>query len=477
MLPRYKRMNMKGIYDIIQELRANNSSNYKIEVLEKHKGNYNLQRFLQYVYNGRWNYWISKLPEDNITLTKYSLDFLTAKSFYEVFDKLKSREVTGNEAREYLAQNANVYFEDGRELFDLVISRDLKSNVSVKSINKVFPNLIPETPYMRCSKLDKGDMDKIFRKGYAICQLKSDGIFSYIIKQNGEISLITRNGTSWNSPSLSNDLAMLPDNTVLVGEALIKEGDRELDRKTGNGLINSFIKRHTTSDSLIEKIEQASTKAKTKLKLKFAENMDEWNYTDAHLHFSLWDILTVEEFEKGFSANTYQKRFTELKYLLPKCTFKDSNKLSIIPSMNVESLEEAQAYAQEMMEKGFEGAILKSPYMLFENKTSRLQVKLKAELDCDLLCTGIEEGTGKYTGKIGSLICQSSCGNLIVKVGTGLTDIDRDRNPYEYIGKIIAVKYNEKIERKDSNTWSLFLPVLLETRLDKTEADSLEEIE
>lgn len=330
---------------------------------------------------------------------------------------------------------------------------------------------------MRCSKLDKGDMVKIFRKGYAICQLKSDGIFSYIIKQDGKVSLLTRNGTSWDSPSLSKDLAMLPDNTVLVGEALIKEEDRELDRKTGNGLINSFIKRHTTSDSLIEKIEQASDKAKTKLKLKFAENMDEWNYTDAYLHFSLWDILTVEELEKGFSANTYQKRFTELNYLLPKCTFTDSNKLSIIPSMNVESLEEAQAYAQEMMEKGFEGAILKSPYMLFENKTSRLQVKLKAELDCDLLCVGIEQGTGKYTGKIGSLICQSSCGNLVVNVGTGLTDKDREKDYSEYIGKIIAVKYNEKIERKESDTWSLFLPVLLETRLDKTEADSLEEIE
>lgn len=476
MIPRYERMTMKEIYEIIQELRQDNSSNYKIKVLEKHKGNYNLKRYLQYCYNQRWNYWITKLPEDDFTATKYSIDFLTPDVFYGVFDKLRNRELTGHSAIEFLAKGLNSYFKEGRELFELVIARDIKAGVSIKTINKVFPDLLPEVPYMRCSTLVKGDMDKIFRKGYAICQLKSDGIFSYIIKQNDKVSLLTRAGTEWDSEELTVSMQNLPNDIVLVGEALIKDGDKVLDRKTGNGLINSFIKRYTTSDSSIEKIEQASEKAKTKLKLKLAENMDEWNYTDQNLHFSLWDILTVEEFEKGFSANTYQKRFTELSYLLPKCVIGD--KLSIIPSVNVETIEEAMECANVYMQQGLEGAILKSPYLLFENKTSRLQVKIKAELDCDLLCIGVEEGTGKYMGMIGSLICESSCGKLKVNVGTGLNEKDRAKNPDEYIGKILTVKYNEKIKRKDSvDIWSLFLPVYIETRIDKNEANSLEEIE
>ena len=109
---------------------------------------------------------------------------------------------------------------------------------------------------------------------------------------------------------------------------------------------------------------------------------------------------------------------------------------------------------------------------------SKEQIKVKAEKDCDLLCTGIEEGTGKYVGKIGSLICQSSDGKLVVGIGTGLTDKDREKDPSEYIGKVIAIKYNEKIckQHKDGVTYSLFLPVYLETRLDKTIADNFEEI-
>ena len=466
---------MINIYNILEELRHDNSTNYKVRVLTKYKNNEDLKKFFKYTYDTKINYYVTKLPIGDIRHSNYT-NILTSSEFYPILDKLKDREVTGNEAKSLFYEHLFHCGSFITHLYDLIISRDIKCNVGVKLINKVFPNLIPEVPYCRCSTLAKGDMDKIFRKGYAICQLKSDGIFSYIIKQNDKVSLLTRAGTEWNSEELTNSMQNFPNDTVLVGEALIKDGDKFLDRKTGNGLINSFIKRYTTSDSLVERIEQASEKAKTKLKLKLVENMDEWEYTDRNLHFSLWDILTVEEFERGFSANTYQKRFTELSYLLPKCVIGD--KLSIIPSVNVETLEEAMECANAYMQQGLEGAILKSPYLLFENKTSRLQVKIKAELDCDLLCIGVEEGTGKYEGMIGSLICESSCGKLKVNVGTGLNEKDRAKNPDEYIGKILTVKYNEKIKRKDSvDTWSLFLPVYIETRIDKTEANSLEEIE
>jgi len=43
------------------------------------------------------------------------------------------------------------------------------------------------------------------------------------------------------------------------------------------------------------------------------------------------------------------------------------------------------------------------------------------------------------------------------------------------IGQIIEVKYNELIQN-DKDEWSLFLPIFLSVRNDKTEANSLDDL-
>jgi len=98
---------------------------------------------------------------------------------------------------------------------------------------------------------------------------------------------------------------------------------------------------------------------------------------------------------------------------------------------------------------------------------------MKAELEADLLVEAVNDGTGKYKGLVGSLSCTSKDGTLKVNVGSGLTDEDRKKDPDEFIGKIVSVKYNEKIIDKNSENWSLFLPIFQELRLDKSEADNL----
>ena len=464
---------MIEIYNILEELRQDNSSNYKIEVLEKYKFNIELQKFLQYVYSPRINYYMSKLPESELS-THYVAN-MDSGSFYKILDKLKSREITGNEAKKVFSEHLSICGEELFHLYECVIARDIKCNVSVKSINKVWENLIPETPYCRCSKESDVDINKLLDKHeFLYIQKKSDGIFSYIIKQDDKVKLLTRAGSEWQSDYLTEDLQCLPNDTVLVGEALIKAGQQEMSRQKGNGLINSFIKRYATIDSLQEKIDKASRKARITLLNKLEDNIGEWTFTENDLHFEVWDILTIEEFEKGSSKRPYLKRLTELEYMIPKIA---SEKVSVIETKKCYSKEDIDKFIIRMYAEDNEGGVIKTPTLLFQNKTSKEQIKIKAELDCDLLCVGIEQGTGKYTGKIGSLICQSSCGNLVVNVGTKLTDKDRDKSPDEYIGKIIAVGYNEKIQSKSSDKWALFLPKYLETRLDKTEADSLEEIE
>jgi ATP-dependent DNA ligase len=141
----------------------------------------------------------------------------------------------------------------------------------------------------------------------------------------------------------------------------------------------------------------------------------------------------------------------------------------------VDSLDEAKAIFEQYLIDGKEGIILKTLNGEWEDKRSKNQIKFKGELECDLLVTGIENGTGKYQGMLGSLICASSDNLITVNVGSGLNDEQRRSLNSDIIGRVVAVKYNARIKSKDG-TESLFLPIFIELRDDKTEADSSTDI-
>ena len=81
---------------------------------------------------------------------------------------------------------------------------------------------------------------------------------------------------------------------------------------------------------------------------------------------------------------------------------------------------------------------------------------------------GVQPGIGKYEGMIGALLCESEDGVIKVSVGSGLKDDDRLTDVYT--GKIISVKYNERITNK-AGEQSLFLPIFHQLREDKDVAD------
>lgn len=463
---------MKQIYDIVLELRADNSTNYKLEVLAKYKNNKLLRKFLLYTYNPRFNYFITELPENE--LFRHSADNLDENFFFSILDQMKSREITGNIAREKLSEHLSFCNHILYELYELVIKRDIRAGVSTKSINKVFPNLIPTTPYMRCSLLKDYKETNLFGKHNTIfVQKKADGVFSYIIKEDNQIKFQTRNGTIYYVEGIEKDFDFIPNNTVLVGEALIKSNGKELDRKTGNGLINKLIKSESSFETLEKEYSKAITpKQKENVQIKQLQLKQQLKDIVEGLHFEVWDIISVGEFDNGYSGEVYSSRLARLEELLQNI----SNKVSLIETSEVVSLELAEEIAEKYISLGYEGAILKSKDLLFENKTSKFQIKIKSERDVDLLCVGVIEGNGKYKGLVGALLCISACGKLKVSVGSGITDEMRSVDFKEYIGKIITVKYNEKITKKDSDEVSLFLPRFVEVRIDKDTADTLDRI-
>jgi DNA ligase-1 len=118
---------------------------------------------------------------------------------------------------------------------------------------------------------------------------------------------------------------------------------------------------------------------------------------------------------------------------------------------------------------------LKSKQGKWEDKRTKSQIKFKGELECDLKCVGVQAGTGKYDGMMGALLLESEDGIIKVSCGSGFNDEHRTTIGDEVIGKIIAVKYNARIVNKQGEH-SLFLPIFLEVREDKTVADEIKDI-
>jgi ATP-dependent DNA ligase len=151
-------------------------------------------------------------------------------------------------------------------------------------------------------------------------------------------------------------------------------------------------------------------------------------------------------------------------------------RVHLVESKVVEDMDVVYEMLEDYLAKGEEGLILKSMNGPWENKRATHQIKFKGELDCDLLITGIEKGTGKYEGQLGAIICESADGKIKVNVGSGFNEEQRaNLKEEDLIGKIVAVKYNARIQNKLGDE-SLFLPIFLEIREDKTDADSSEGI-
>ena len=461
------------ILEIIKELRQDSSLNYKKDILRKYSDYVPFQEFLVYVYNPRVNFFLKKLPD----VISYGHGDHSITEMYSLLEQLKQREITGNQAqevvREYLLNTNQVI----RELFELVIGRDIRAGVGVGIINEVYKGLVEDTFYQRCSKLDEKTLERFdtIPNGF-LTQDKLDGLFSYITKVNNTVTMLTRAGTAWTSDNLKEDMLKCSDG-VYIGEALIYKEGKPLDRKTGNGLINKFIKRETTLESLQNKIDTVLNSGRylTGKNLKISEEIkqkeQEFTEIDKALHFVIWDSLTLEEFEEGISTRPYIERFGEAI----KATFMTS-KLKPVSSYRVYSMKEAQAIADDFISEGGEGAIVKKLDTIWKDGTSKDMLKIKAVLDADLVCVDVEEGSGKYKGKVGALVLETSCGRLRVKVGTGLNDLDRAKPFDYYIGKVIEIQYNEFIKSKSKSTDSLFLPRFVEVREDKNTATSYEEI-
>jgi ATP-dependent DNA ligase len=477
-----------SISRIFEAIRREPSKNKKIAILEKNIDNELLKKVLLYTYDPLRNYYIKKFDTCDIDQPSYApLDVI-----FPVLDALSKREYTGKLALDYLEDTYLAVDVFGRQIIRNIIDRSQHLGIDSKSINKVFLNLIPSIPYMRCSLSDK--IDKIQYPG--ICQRKADGAFVNVVIKDNNIKFFTRNGNEYSLTCIQNELEQLNLNrdVVIHGELLcINHDNSEKSRKEGNGLINSLIKREQTLETLQQKLNtfQGTSKSQ-KIATEIQEKEKEYKTTDSNLKLIVWDVVDYSDWIAGESNTPYSERMTLLEDYV-------TEHVKIIDGIYVDSVDEALDYYKLQLSQAYEGAVLKNLNMPWKNGTSVNQIKLKkgsddGQCECELKVVDVKEGTNKYTGGLGALICSSSDGKVLVSVGGGFSNEERgfkrvDENnsalgielieEYDinsYLGKIVTVRFNELITSQSKDTYSLFLPRYITTREDKDSCDDFEYI-
>jgi hypothetical protein len=432
------------INKILTQLEVTPSRLEKERILTENKSNAALREVVHLALNPLINFYIKKIPEyspRHPTQRPFNIDWALKE-----LKRLSSREVTGNEAISHLQTILSSLKKGDSLVIEKVIKRDLRCGVSEATANKIWKDLIPTYPVMLASGYDQKTVDRI--KFPALVQHKLDGMrFNAIVKE-GKVEFRSRNGKIIDLlGELEEDFLQLfqlqPGKGIVYdGELLVKSAAGILDRKTGNGILNKAVKGTITKKEAL---------------LVCA---------------TLWDVIPLEDFQKEKSSLTYKERFCQ--------ALKDAKftpRVGIVTSHEVHSLIEAQEIFQTYLERGEEGIILKDMNAFWEAKRVKTQIKFKGELECDLRCVGWEYGTGKNKHRLGNLNLESECGTIKVSVGSGFSDADRDSiKKKNVVGKVVAIKYNALIQDKKTGQESLFLPIFLEIREDKTTADFAKDI-
>jgi DNA ligase-1 len=154
---------------------------------------------------------------------------------------------------------------------------------------------------------------------------------------------------------------------------------------------------------------------------------------EAYVH----DAIALNDFMGISSAEPYYMRATYLQRHAIQ-----HPKVHIIKQRHIYTEGELFAMAESIWAKGGEGVVARPDFAsYYPGKRNAQMVKLKKGVSFDLKVIDVEEGTGKYKGCIGKLICQDK-NNKIIKVGSGLNDEQRKAwwaNPEEIIGKVVQI--------------------------------------
>lgn len=315
----------------------------------------------------------------------------------------------------------NQFHDNVKEFLLLVATKNLKTGMTLSTLNKILKELGKETVFEMKVQLAEA-FNKIEKKelvkdpnylGVFYLTQKLDGIRSIAFKENGTVKFYSRGGKE-QVGFYDIRTALLhsnyPDNTVYDGEFL---------KVNPNNLSSGELYRETM-----------------KIVAKDGEKKD--------IQYHIFDMLPISEFKKGISKLKYSQRREQLDSLPNKQWIEILTVLYKGTDVSV-----IKTLGMKLIEEGKEGIMLNTDDV-YKAKRVKSVLKVKQLLSSDAIIKGVYEGTNKNKGKLGGL--QMTYHDIIVNVGSGFSDSERVEfweNPDKIIGTIGTYEYTEPSENQE----------------------------
>jgi DNA ligase-1 len=421
------------MFQIIQELEADNSRLAKEAIIEREKDNAELFEGLHLALSPYVTFGVKKVPKHSGP----DGQGLPWEAFRELCHLLSTRQLTGDDARSAieLALSASTGAQ-WNDWYRRILIKDLRCGVSEKTVNKIKKNAVP---VFECMLAHDGANHEKKITGVRLIEPKLDGVrcITIIDYESRTVVQYTRNGKVLENFSHITDalLANIDD----FGRSYVLDGE-------------------VVSSSFQELMKQVHRK-------------DDVKASDARL--MLFDMIPLFEFKNGKSVMGQKRRSALLRSFKP--AFNKCGNIDVIKQEEVD----LDSYVGEMqfkqfnldtIEQGFEGIMIKVPDAAYECKRSTSWLKMKPFIEVSLAIVDVEEGTGKNEGRLGAIICEGEDDGkqIRVNVGSGFTDDQRDEfwsDRSSIVGQIVEVRADAATRSQDSeDLYSLRFPRFLRFR-------------
>lgn len=416
---------MRNVVEILKKVEETSSTKEKENILKENKDNELLQKVLYYTYHPRMKYKITEktiVPLTQLEMNKWGLDV------FAMLDELSSSNINDKLRREvgYFLSEAEIrYGEDVKKLYIRMLLKDLRCNISEKTVNKVWKGLIPAHKVMLADKFE-GTL-----KGPVAVTTKMDGLrCSVIANSSDDITWITRQGK---------EIEGLNELTEAVRTAL-----------SGPGILNEIIFFQGFLDGELiavndENLNSGDLFRKT-IKITNSKSSDKTG-----LRFVLFDMQSTEEYNNRECTQPYKRRRGIIEYIAKK---DKTGLIDVVKHHTVtEDPEEIYNLLDKVVEAGEEGLMLNYLDGMYEYKRSKQILKVKPYYTADLLVTGMEIGTGKNANRLGTLYVDYK--GFKAGVGYGFSDAEREEfwnnrdTENSIIGRVVEIRYTEESNNKD----------------------------
>ena len=349
-----------------------------------------------------------------------------------------TRNVTGNTARDMIqAMMKSSTKSQWNGWYRRILIKDLRAGFSEKTINKVVEKKYADyaIPVFSCQLAHDSANHESKVSGKKLIEVKLDGVrVITIVRSDGRVDMFSRNGKELaNFPHIVEQISR-----VVKAKSTSKDMDLVLDGEIMSSSFQDLMKQVHRKDNV--------------------------EAGDAVLN--LFDVLPLEDFEKGIYNKTQRVRSTmvsfwvnENKDMLPNVTALTNEEVDL-------DTKEGQARFKEINAKavagGYEGIMIKDPEAGYECKRSVAWLKLKPFIEVSLSIVEVEEGTGKNVGRLGAFVCEGEDDGKLIRVNVGSGFSDDNRITYwagrdNLIGNIVEVRADAVTQNQDG-TYSLRFP-------------------